>query len=70
MWFFGAEVEQETLAPPPKRNPGSAPVLGLKSQKSCRNGSVSSMRAYPSRAFVIIIFFFFSFLKPEEAPLY
>ena len=24
----------------------------LKSQKSCRNGSVNSMRAYPSRAFV------------------
>ena len=25
MWFIGAEVEQETSAPPPKRNPGSAP---------------------------------------------
>ena len=24
----------------------------LESQKSCRNGSVNSMRAYPSRAFV------------------
>ena len=30
----------------------------LKSQKSCRNGSVNSMRAYPFRAFVI--FFQFS----------
>ena len=25
MWFIGAEVEQETSAPPPKKNPGSAP---------------------------------------------
>ena len=27
MWFSGVEVEQETSAPPPKKNPGSAPVL-------------------------------------------
>ena len=26
MWFIGIEVEQETSAPPPKKNPGSAPV--------------------------------------------
>ena len=25
MRFIGVEVEQETSAPPPKRNPGSAP---------------------------------------------
>ena len=25
MWFIGVEVEQETTAPPPKNNPGSAP---------------------------------------------
>ena len=25
MWFIGVEVEQETSAPPPKINPGSAP---------------------------------------------
>ena len=24
MWFTGVEVEQETSAPPPKKNPGSA----------------------------------------------
>ena len=24
MWFIGAEVEQETSAPPPQKNPGSA----------------------------------------------
>ena len=27
MWFVGVEVEQETSAPPPKKNPGSAPEL-------------------------------------------
>ena len=25
MWFIGVEVEQETGAPPPKKNPESAP---------------------------------------------
>ena len=27
MWFIGVEVERETSAPPPKKNPGSAPEL-------------------------------------------
>ena len=27
MWFIGVEVAQETSAPPPKKHPGSAPVL-------------------------------------------
>ena len=27
MWFIGVEVEKETSAPPPKKNPGSAPDL-------------------------------------------
>ena len=29
MWFIGVEVEQETSAPLPKKNPGSAPVINL-----------------------------------------
>ena len=29
MWFIGVEVEQETSAPPPKKNPGSAPDTNL-----------------------------------------
>ena len=29
MWFIGAEVEQETSAPPPKKNPGSAPAVAF-----------------------------------------
>ena len=28
MWFIGVHVEQETSAPPAKKNPGSAPVIG------------------------------------------
>ena len=31
MWFIGVEVEQETIAPPPKENPGSAPGEGVDS---------------------------------------
>ena len=27
MWFIGVEVEQETSASPPKKNPGSAPDI-------------------------------------------
>ena len=27
MWFIGVELDQETSAPPPKKNPGSAPGL-------------------------------------------
>ena len=27
MWFIVVDVEQETSAPPPKKNPGSAPVM-------------------------------------------
>ena len=34
MCFIGVEVEQETIAPPPKKNPGSAPVsLFLRAKK-------------------------------------
>ena len=28
MWFIGVEVEQETSAPPPKKNPGSTLYFG------------------------------------------
>ena len=29
MWFIGVEVEQEMSAPPPKKNPGSAPARDM-----------------------------------------
>ena len=33
MWFIGVKVEQETSAPPPKKNPRSAPAFILKETK-------------------------------------
>ena len=35
MWLIGVEVEQETSAPPPTKNPGSAPV-GCAANADCR----------------------------------
>ena len=35
MWFIGVEVEQETSAPPPKKNPGSAPGWVMLSSLLC-----------------------------------
>ena len=32
-WFIGVEVEQETSAPPPTKNPGSAPGISAKEFK-------------------------------------
>ena len=32
MWFIGVQVEQETSAPRPKKNPGSVPGLGTAGQ--------------------------------------
>ena len=32
MWFIGVEVEQETSALPPKKNPGSVPVIPYHTQ--------------------------------------
>ena len=34
MWFIGVEVKQETSAPPPKKNPGSAPDYAYQEQGS------------------------------------
>ena len=36
MWFIGVEVEQETSAPPPKKNPGSAPERLVKFETGTR----------------------------------
>ena len=35
MWFIGVEVEQETSAPPPKKNPGSAPATHAVTSTLC-----------------------------------
>ena len=36
MWFIGVEEEQETSAPPPKKNPGSAPASVERVQPGAR----------------------------------
>ena len=46
MWFIGVEVEQGTSAPPPKKNPRSAPVTN---QISSWN-DVSRWRNFKTRA--------------------
>ena len=47
MWFIGVEVEQETSAPPPKKNPGSAPVgdMSLILQK-CKSRQKLQLKNY------------------------
>ena len=48
MWFIGVEVKQETSAPPPKRNPESAPVEivdGLSTDLRCSLKRSLSLRA-------------------------
>ena len=42
MWIVGVEVKQETSAPPPKKNPGSAPVRSH-GTKTTRLGIVCSV---------------------------
>ena len=37
MWFIGVEVEQETSAPPAKKDPGSAPDI-QQHATGCANG--------------------------------
>ena len=49
MWFIGAEVEQETSAPPPKKNPGSAPGAEeeLSKRKCTLNGNILTLPTLP-----------------------
>ena len=47
MWFIGVEVEQETSAPPPKKNPGSAPARGFPSGTKQKN----VYHLHPNRSF-------------------
>ena len=35
IWFIGVELEQETSAPPPKKNPGSAPGANNEDDVPC-----------------------------------
>ena len=44
MWFIGVEVEQETSAPSPKKNPGSAPDIALSWGKKALTFPLNSTR--------------------------
>ena len=47
MWFIGVEVEQETSAPPPKKNPGSAPDNSARASRFsflCRHRTITTLK--------------------------
>ena len=47
MWFIGVEVEQETSAPPPKKNPGSAPAHPERKHKhGCASMTPSTNKSF------------------------
>ena len=46
MWLIGVEKEQETSAPPPKKNPGSAPEMSGVNVKVERGLTFTSARAF------------------------
>ena len=51
MWFIGVEVEQETSAPPPKKNPGSAP--GPQPNKTNNDPNSEQQSFEPTRTYQI-----------------
>ena len=62
MWFIGVEVEQETSAPPPKKNPGSAP--GTYYRPVSGKTDIRDIHPHPlpqDYGYAIIAQFFFSF---------
>ena len=48
MWFIGVEVEQETSAPPPKKNPASAPEYSFIPQNVDDQASFMKMQTLQS----------------------
>ena len=52
MWFIGVEVEQETSAPLPKKNPGSAPVVTFKLHMKATNHPIDSTKSMHAQHFV------------------
>ena len=47
MWFIAVEVEQETSAPPPNKNPGSAPAHWLLRGHMTFNNENASRQCFP-----------------------
>ena len=57
MWFIGVEVEQETSAPPPKKNPGSAPERPTSGFKSVYIASSILLYAFNLTARIVSVVF-------------
>ena len=58
MWFVGVEVEQETSAPSPKKNPGSAPAVYTVSLKSFLNREGNTIEGFVRNRVCILGIFF------------
>ena len=59
MWFIGVEVEQETSAPPPKKNPGSKrrvhPLLKKSWIRPCKTRLQLSICAYFQKTLSVVL---------------
>ena len=65
MCFTGVEVEQETSAPPPKQNPGSAPATSNDPERKIGMDCTHSTSNYitpPSDPFMYFLIFLISLL--------
>ena len=63
MWFIGVKVEQETSAPPPKKNPGSAPDgWSIQDVFFWAHENLNVVTAYKDNLF----FFLFNFSKVRD----
>ena len=51
MWFIGVEVEQETSAPHPKKNPGSAPEYVIIIPREAPSREVYNLVAREARVY-------------------
>ena len=64
MWIICVEVEQETSTPPPKKNPGSAPVTSFPKNQNCSPfQSSSSLSICAFFCICCVIYTFFSCFK-------
>ena len=53
MWFIGVEVEQETSAPPPEKNPGSTPATHGGNCKFWLGGALEIPQFVPKKVQVL-----------------
>ena len=61
MWFIGVEVDQETSAPPPKKNPGSAPDVIARSRVFRFSNTLGTTRNEADNIWCSLLKYFFLF---------